>query len=381
MGNGVSMKRSRKARKGLARNPFLVALAALAALVVLIEWVAPPFVLKSLNRSLNKNPAFQNHVEGLDINLLRGGYTLKDFEIRRLWKDSSLPIFTAKSIDVSLKWTGFFRGRVTGEITLHEPAWHVVKQLPRRKKRRPLSQILQWFYPFPIDRLQVRGGSIHYQDFEPAEKGQAPIHVFADRFEGDARGLASFQPADSGTRDTSRRASAWITARAMGQSPVKIEMTMVPGARYPDLDVRASLDDFPLAALNPLFRAYGKLDVEAGTVGFTSRIRASDGRFQGILRPRLLNLKILDEKNDGGFFQETWETFVDAAGRFLEKEKRVVYGSERPLSGSFIRPDQDEWRALGALWIGAFAHSLDPRLGKLIPYQEGLRWDILESQK
>jgi hypothetical protein len=370
------MKRSRKTRK-FAR-PLAITLIALLALVVLVEWIAPPLVLKTLNRNLNKNPQYQNHVGDLDINLARGGYTLRDFEIRRVWKDSSLPIFTAKSIDVSLKWTGFFRGRALAEITLREPALYKVKQLPRRKKRKPLSQILTRFYPLPIDRLEVRNGSLHYQDFEPGE-GEAPIHLYADRFEGEARGLAAFQSRESDS--AARRASAWITTRAMGRSPVKVELTLIPGARYPDLDLKASLDDFPLAALNGLFRAYADLDVEAGTVSFTSRIQARGGRFQGVLHPRMRDLKILDEEKDGGFIQRTWESLADAAGKFLEKENRVAAGSERPLSGSFTSPGQDEWRALGALWIGAFVHSLDPRLGKFIPPQEGIRWDVVESRK
>lgn len=369
------MKRSRKLRKFL--TPLGITLAALLAFVVLIEWVAPPFILKTLNRNLNKNSQFLNHVGGLDINLLRGGYTLKDFEIRRLWKDSSLPIFTAKSVDVSLRWTGFPMGRAAGEITMREPALYKVKQLPRRKKRRPLSRILARFYPLPIDRLQVRDGSLHYQDFEPGENGEAPIHLYADRLQGDARGLAAFQ--SSGGDSSARRASARITARAMGRTPVNIEMTMLPGARYPDLDVKASLEDFPLASLNALFRAYGDVDVETGTVGFTSRILARNGRFQGVLHPRLRDVKILDEKSDEGFFQAAWETLADAAARFLERENRVASGEERPLSGSFTRVGLDEWRALAALYVGAFVHSLDPRLGKFIPPQEGIRWDAVET--
>ncbi len=363
------MKRTRKTKyKG-----FLIALGVLVAAIVLVEWIAPLFILKSLNKKLNKNPQFQNYVGGLDINILSGGYTLKDFEIRRLRGDSSLPIFTAKSIDVSLKWRALLSGRRTGEISLEEPALYFVEQFRKQKKKpKPLDKILARFYPFPIDFLRIQEGAIHYQDFGE----DVPIHVFVDKLDGEARGLAALRSTDS----SERRASVWITGRAMGKAPLKIDMALVPGAPYPDLDLKMTLGDLQLTTFNGLFRAYAQLDVETGTVGFSSHIEARGGRFHGILRPRLRDLKILDSKNDKGVVQKVWEAVADAAAKFLEKENRVKPTSERAISGSFTHPGQDAWKALGALLTGTFAQSLDPRLGKAVPPQEGISWDVLKPE-
>jgi hypothetical protein len=382
-------KPSRKpARKGarsprrLSRfaRPLIAGLVVLAVLFALIEWVAPPLILKTVNRKLNKRPEYSNHVADLDINLVRGGYTLHDFKIRRRLGDTLVPIFTARSLDVSFQWSALFRGRMTGEVVAEKPVLNFVLPFIQnrlaKKKRRPWKRFFDPFFPFPIDRLVVREGEMHYLDFP---EGERPVDAYLDDFNGEATGLFVVrQDARVGLTvdSSSKTASLRVRARAMGKAPVRVDMKTVPGARHPTFDLDARLGDLPLASLNGLFRSYAGVDVERGTFGFAVRLDAAQGRFQGNLRPRTRDLKIFSpEKDEGNLLQQAKEAIVHVVAKVVEKKSASEEGSDVPLSGSFTRPELDEWEMLGELLGGAFVRALDPRLGKPLSFGDGIRWD------
>jgi hypothetical protein len=348
-----------------------------AAFLVLLYVVAPPVILKILNRNLNKNPLFENHVGGLVLHPLRGGYTLRDFAIRRKRGDSLVPVFTARSIDVSLQWSSIARGRLRAKASLEQPRLNLIPQFfnPKRKKKPGAWQrTFDLFHVFPVDAIGVRDGAIHFIDL--SRTPHVDIHV--DAIAGSVTGLTAARGRDSATKLPSRLE---VRGRLMRQAPLRLDARMHATAAQPTFDLQAELKGFRLAELNGAFRAYARLDVEEGEISVKARLRAEEGRFAGRVHREASGLKIFDpEKDNEGFLASTWEAVTDAAGKLVEKRAEPGVSPDIPVSGSF-GAEAETWAALGGLLQGTFARALDPRLGKSLGEDAGVRWDSPEVSK
>jgi hypothetical protein len=370
-------KPARRASPKKKSRRLLWILAGAAVFLVLLYVVAPAVILKVVNRNLNKNPLFENHAGGLVLHPLRGGYTLQDFAIRRKRGDTLVSIFTARSIDVSLQWRSIARGRPRAKAVLDQPRLNLVPQFfnPKRKKKPGAWQrTFDLFHVFPVDEIRVREGAIHFIDL--AESPPVDIHV--DAIAGFVTGLTAARGRDSATKLPSLLE---VRGRLMRQAPLRLEARMQATASQPTFDLRAELEDFRLAELNGAFRAYARLDVERGEISLKARLRAEDGRFAGRVHREARDLKIFDpEKDNEGFLASTWEAVTDAAGKLVEKRAEPGVSPDLPVSGSFGE-QAETWTALGGLLQGTFARALDPRLGKSLGEDAGVRWDSPEVSK
>lgn len=345
---------------------------------LLVLYVAAPFaILQVLNRKLNKNPRFENRVGGLVLHPLRGGYTLEDFAIRRRLGDTLVPVFTARSIDVSLQWGSLLRGRPRAKARVEAPRLNLVAQFfdPKRKKKPGAWQrVFDRFHLFPVDAIAVREGSIHVLDFSKTPR----VDVHVDALHGSVTGLTAARGKDTASNLPSRLEAR---ARLMDKAALRVEGRMLASAARPTFDLRAELDPFALTALNGAFRAYAGLDVERGTLALKTRLRAEEGRFAGRIHREAHDLKVFDPDTDNeGLIASAWEAVTDAAVRLVEKRADPRVSPDVPVSGSFER-DAETWTALGGLLRGAFARALDPRLGKSLGEDAGIRWDSPEVSK
>jgi len=369
-------KPSKRTKRPSSRKRWWI-LGGIAAFLIVLYLIAPLVILQVLNRNLNKNPKFDNHVGGLVLNPFQGGYTLKDFAIRRKLGDTLIPVFTARSIDVSLQWSSLPKGSPRAKALVEEPRLNLVAQFfePKRKKKPGAWQrTFDLFHVFPVDEIAVRDGEIHFLDF--SKKPIVDVHL--DALEGAVTGLTVARG-----RDSSSRLPSALEARAkfMNQAPVRVKARMLAGAAQPTLDLRAELQGFRLAQLNGAFRAYTRLDVEGGVISVATRLRASEGRFEGVVHREAEGMKVFDpEKDNEGFLTSTWEAVTDAAAKLVEKRAEPDADPDIPVSGSF-EPESETWSAIGGLLKGTFTRALDPRLGKSMGKDVGIRWDTPEVSK
>ena len=108
---------------------------------------------------------------------------------------------------------------------------------------------------------------------------------------------------------------------------------------------------------------------------------ASALRFEGGVRREIRDLEILDpEGDDAGFWRLAWETVAAAAAKVVEERAARGKTPDIRVSGSFA-PESETWSAIGGLLRGTFVRALDPRLGKPLGDDAGIRWDSPEATK
>lgn len=379
----------------------------------------PPMILKFVNRELAKIPDTHAHIDDLDISLLRGAYSLDGVTFQKILDGDTLPLFSARHVDFSVEWGALIRGKLVSEITLEQPRLTIMPSPPAADTGEPfdfaaLREIIEGFFPFTINRFEIREGALHYRDHQRSP----PIGLHVDRINAVARGLTNAQKTGKdeeeregaegrkgvkvATSDTSgestggeeqndptdrknRRtlpATFHLTARVMDHAPLTVNLGLAPLAEEPTFDLDAELETLDLTTLNPFFRAYADIDVERGTFSMFTEIAAADGNFRGYVKPLTKNIKILDlETDEGNLVSVAWEVLVAGAARILENPPEEQVGTRIGFRGSFGNPEADLWETVVYLLRNAFIRALQPGLENSIELEGGPTLEEEQSQK
>src|ERR1035438_9047953 len=86
----------------------------------------PTLILNKANSTLAKIPGYYGHIDGVDIHLWRGAYSIEGLELLKKDGDVPVPFVRVESIDFSLAWIPLFHGNLSGEVDLEQPKLNFV---------------------------------------------------------------------------------------------------------------------------------------------------------------------------------------------------------------------------------------------------------------
>lgn len=348
------------------RNIVLVALGILLVLVIALQLLLEPLVLRFANKKLDDMPGYKGHIEDVDISLWRGAYTIEGVRLQKIEGNVPVPFFSARSADFSVEWKALLRGKVVSEITLDRPRLNFVSgptQAQSQNDAEGWQEVVEDLFPLTINRFEILQGEIHFRDFHRTPK----VDIHLDHLDAVATGLTNSQEQSSPLPATFK-----LTGRAMGHAPLRIDMKVAPLADDPTFDLNAELTDLKLTTLNDYFNAYAFMDVESGTLNLFTEMAAKEGAFKGYIKPLTKNLNILDlEKDAQNPLRLAWETITGAVGQIFENQPRAQVGTQIPFSGRFSDPNPDIWKTVGTLLRNAFIRALHPDLNNSIQFEGG----------
>lgn len=348
------------------RNIVLVALGILLVLVIALQLLLEPLVLRFANKKLDDMPGYKGHIEDVDISLWRGAYTIEGVRLQKIEGNVPVPFFSARSADFSVEWKALLRGKVVSEITLDRPRLNFVSgptQAQSQNDAEGWQEVVEDLFPLTINRFEILQGEIHFRDFHRTPK----VDIHLDHLDAVATGLTNSQEQSSPLPATFK-----LTGRAMGHAPLRVDMKVAPLADDPTFDLNAELTDLELTTLNDYFNAYAFMDVESGTLSLFTEMAAKEGAFKGYIKPLTKNLNILDlEKDAQNPLRLAWETITGAVGQIFENQPRAQVGTQIPFSGRFSDPNPDIWKTVGTLLRNAFIRALHPDLNNSIQFEGG----------
>lgn len=400
--------KTRHTRRGRFWKIAGITLSVIVVLALVAHLLLPTVILRVLNRELGKIEGYHAHIEDIDISLLRGAYTLDGITVAKLERADTLPVFSARHVDLSLEWGALFRGKLVGEISFTKPRLNIVPAPSPASDTSSfafadLQETLRNVFPFTINRFDIEDGALHFQD--PTRT--PPVDIRLDAINATARGLTNAQEGagsreartTGGTRtrndttgqvaretpqdaDGTLPASFRLTARAMGHAPLVVNLALAPLASTPTFDLDAELKSLDLTTLNAFFRAYADVDVERGTFSVYTEVAAAEGTFQGYVKPLTKDLKVLDlDTDEGNFLSAAWEALVAGAAKLLENPPEVQVGTRIPFSGTFENPEPELWSTIAYLLRNAFIRALHPGLENSIQLEGGPTLEEQESQE
>ena len=338
-----------------AKKRLLIVLGVVILLLVAIRIALEPIVEKYVNHVLAKNESYTGSIDDVDIHLLRGAYVIQGTVIKKKDGTSVVPFLDIPEIDLSVEWKALLHGSVVAEIEMREPKVNFVGGSGESNQAgggADWRQTVKELVPLKINRFAIVNGQVHYVD--PTAKPKVDVEV--NELYVEATNLTN-------SEDLSETLVAQVKARGkpLGIGQFDLSASLDPYADQPTFDLNATMKSVPLVKGNDFLKAYGKLDLEAGTLDAYTELAAKDGRFKGYVKPLLQNIKVVSLKKDvkeSGPLQTAWEAVVGAAKGLLANDKTEKVATVVPIEGSFDDPKVDAWVTVATALRNAFFQAL-----------------------
>ncbi len=335
-------------------------------LLIIIRLALPSVVLKYANKQLSEMDGYRGHVSDIDIALYRGAYQLDSIYIHKVDSVTGklVEFFSADKIDLSIEWKALFHGKILGELEFFTPKLVFTKDKAEigevAKDTNDFRKILKDFMPLKVNRFEVHDGSIHYVD----ETSNPKIDIFLENTYILVQNLKN--TADS---NVLLPTPVKLHAEAYGGTFL-LNMQMNALEQQPTFDMTAELENTNLPELNDFFKAYGKFDVNRGTMGLYTEFAAKDGKFKGYVKPIIKDLDVLGvEDKEDNVLQQVKEGAVGVVGSIFKNPNKKQLATKVPIEGDFGDPSVGTWEAVWEVLKNAFIEALMPSVDNEINIQ------------
>jgi hypothetical protein len=337
----------------------LIVLGIVAAVAIAARLAAPLIVERYVNRALADMGEYHGRVTDIELNLIRGGYVLRNLEIVKNDATADTPPFaTIPAMDLALQWRALFGGQAVGEAVMHEPQLNLVQSQADEEKQ--LGTGVNWpqeirdLFPFQLNVVEARDGLVMFRAPGISTNDSLTIRDFNMQL----LNLTNVQ-------DLEEPAFANLDVRGfiMGNAPITLTGSIDPNETVPTFDIDLSIEGAKLVDVNPWLREFLKVDAEMGVFSMYSELAAAENRFEGYVRPILEDPKFLSSDESEGPFRKAWEGLVNLAAKILENKQEDQVATQIPLRGELTEPDVDLLTTIVNLlrnaFVAAFSHSLE----------------------
>lgn len=337
-------------------------------LVLIAARIALPFVVQSaINRRLDEIPEYAGRVESVDVALWRGAYALNGVNIRKVNAQRDEPFFAAERIDFSLAWRELRRRHIVSDIVVYGARLNFIKEPAEEFSTLDADErwqnAIQDIFPIDITRLEIHDGFLHYID----RSADPVVDIFIDRMHAVATGLRN-RPADTGEK---LPATLLVNGDSVGAGRLAIQAEGDPLAPEPHFELKVELTDVNLPALNDLLRAYGNVDVSAGTMEIYLEMAARDGRFEGYVKPFFREVDFSDVgADDKSLGEKIWEKVVGVVVAVFKNKEQDQLASRVPFAGEFGDPEVGLLATIRTMLRHGFIEPLPQRLEQSVTTEQ-----------
>jgi hypothetical protein len=341
------------------RRPWLVAGLVLLVLLVALRLALPALLRDAVNRRLARIPDYTGHVAGIDVGLWRGAYALRGVEIVKRNGDIQQPFFKAKYIDFSLAWRELLHRKIVSDILVEGAELNFVRgrseaatQLPADRR---WQQVIKDLFPIDITFLEIRESRLRYVD----DTNNPKVDVQVAHLGAVATGLRNR------AEETNEEFPARIDlhGETIGSGQLRIGTQVEPLARQPHFLLKLEVERVALPALNDFLRAYGGVDVSAGTFNGYLEMTARDGHFEGYFKPFFESVDFKDTAGqDKPLGEQIWEGVVRFFAFVFKNHPRDQVATRIPFSGEFGHTQVGTWRTFVNLLRHAFVRPWPEKL-------------------
>jgi hypothetical protein len=339
----------------------------LVVLLVVIRLALPGAVKYYVNRQLSRIPDYSGKVDRIHMHLWRGAYEIDRLSIVKTDGKVPAPLFSASSIDLSVQWRELFHGSIVGEVLLDHPQVNFVTapnpQESQNGAKKPWTSTLESLFPFDINRIEIKDGAVHFQNFHNQDK----FDIYVTNLFSVATNLTN-------SRKVTQKLPAGLNAsgETLGHGLLTVNLKMNPLDAGPTFEVTATLTNVNMVQINDFLRSYGKLDVARGTFNLFVSAAASEGNYQGYVKVLFENLDIFQWEKDRkkNILDLFWQAIAGALSEGFRNHPHDQLATQIPISGSFTNSHVHVFAAVGSLLRNAFIRALIPKIEPQIKLQD-----------
>ena len=333
-------------------------LALIAVGAVAFRLALPGLVQDYVNKKLDEIPEYDGTVGDVDIQLLRGAYSIDDVDITKTSGSASVPFFAAKSVNFSVDWSELMHRAIVGEIRVDEGKLNFVKAESAEESQTSIDKswldVVQDLFPFRINRFEIAGGEVWFHDIGSEPK----VDVYLTNLVAVATNIYN-------TREFQNELPADFRASGttLGGGELKVHVKVDPLEDEPKFDLEVELVDMDLVALNEMLEAYGKFNVKRGTFELFAEIAGEHGEFDGYVKPFFQDLNVLELAEDAESpLKLVWQAVVAGAVKLFKNHPKDQVATKIPVSGTFEKTNVDVWTTLMNVLRNAFVEAFRTRV-------------------
>jgi Domain of Unknown Function (DUF748) len=161
---------------------------------------------------------------------------------------------------------------------------------------------------------------------------------------------------------TEGTAAAKVTGKFMGSGQTVVGASFRPETNGPDFALAASIEHTQMPALNPLLRAYGKLDVVGGFFSVYTEMGVKNRAVRGYVKPLIRELDVYDARQDRekNLFRKLYEAAAGGVSALLENFPRDEVATKADIAGPLENPQASTWQVVVTLIQNAFFQAILP---------------------
>lgn len=373
-------RRLTRLRRTALGRPYLLLFLLLFVLLGGARLWLPVWLTHYVNRQLDRAEGYGGVVHDVDANLWRGAYEIEGLRIDKELAGVGEPLFQAQRFDLSMYWSELVRGSVVGELDVLRPVLQIAAAKDERQaetgKDVAWHERIDALFPFRIERLTIRDGTIHYRDND----AEPPFDLFFTEVWAKAKGLSN--RAGAAAEETQARLD--VACRPLGSGELVGRLKFDPAARPLRFELDLSIQRVDLRLLNDLLVAWAGFEVERGKMDLFIELAGRDGRVEGYAKVLIEDLSVFEFgelTTPADALDGVWELMVGAAAEVLENQPHNRLATRVEISGTLDDPNARLWPILGSVLQNAFISALAPGFDKRgggrgeLPEDGGVRGD------
>lgn len=355
----LSPRAFRRYMKTLLRSKLLWVLVILVVALIVVRAMLPIWVRDYVNRKLSEIEGYRGRITEVDIHLWRGAYSIRGVKIEKTTGNVPVPFFAAPTVDLSVEWKALFQGALVGEIHFEQPQMNLVNGASKKTDQaaldEPWTDKVRQLFPLRINRFTVRGGEVHYRDFNK----KPAVDIEVDQIQIVAKNLTN-----SAKLSETLNAEIEVAGRPLRSGQLKANIDLNPYAAKPTFAAELEVESLPLVKLNDFAKAYGGITFEEGTLKVALAMKSEQGRFKGFIEPVFDKMAIFDPSEDTESpIDFIWQGIVGGLTRIIRNHPKDRFGTKVPISGSFDDPAPAVMDTVFNVFRNAFVQAFKGELG------------------
>lgn len=338
-----------------------ITLLVLVVILGIVRALLPWQVRKYVNRTLDRNQAYEGRIGDVEVHLWRGAYSIHDVKISQRTGNVPVPLLAAKRLDFSVQWNALLHGRIVGQFLMQEPELNFVASSDQNEAQTgaggPWLQMIRDLFPFQINSAVIQEGSVHFRAFQ----SQKPVDVYLSHFNASIDDLGNIRDQTNPLITTVQ-----ATATAMDQAKLDLKMTLDPFSYHPTFHLAVRLLGLDVTKLNDLALAFGKFDFKRGWFDLIIEADSKEGQITGYVKPLFRNLKIFSigqDLSEDNVLQFFWQALMGGITTALKNFHRDQFGTLVPFSADASgTTSTDILATIGNILRNAFVRAYLPRL-------------------
>jgi Domain of Unknown Function (DUF748) len=328
------------------------------SLLFLLDLALEPLLLRYVNKVLNRLPEYYGKVNDLDIDLIKGAYTIEGFSLTKKNSKIKQPFLNIAKTELSVEWKALFARKLVGEVFFSEPVLNIINS--DSKKNAQTSTEGDWqdmvedLFPIKINRAEINKGKLTYRH----EGTNDPISLEVNKID------ASVENLSNSTNSVLEATSPFlITANVQNYSQLTVRGQLNPLSKNPIFNLNLTLAKTPLTRLNTLLRKSLEVDAEGGTIELYGEASSKDKRFNGYLKPILKNVNIVSlSKDSDNPLRLAWESVFSLITEIFTNQRHSQFATKIEFEGTLKDPNPSIWLSLLSIIENAYIEALKSKI-------------------